>query len=71
MAKPSPKIGAIAPRGIGIELRHAIEFDHGEDLITRLVPATEIPGMIAKGRFGHSLVIVALAYYDLRRRGVR
>jgi len=52
------------------ELRHAIELDHGEDLITRLVPATEIPGMIANGRFGHSLVIVALTYYDLRRRGV-
>jgi len=53
------------------ELRHTIELDHGEDLITRVVPATDIPGMIANGRFGHSLVIVALTYYDLRRRGVR
>jgi 8-oxo-dGTP pyrophosphatase MutT (NUDIX family) len=53
------------------ELRHPTELDHGEDLITRLVPATEIPGMIASESFSHSLVIVALAYYDLRRRGIR
>jgi 8-oxo-dGTP pyrophosphatase MutT (NUDIX family) len=53
------------------ELRHEITLDHGEDLITRLVPAAKIPSLIANGRFGHSLVIVALAYYDLRRRGIR
>ena len=49
-------------------LKHPTEFDHGEDLITRLVPAKEIPALIAAGRIGHSLVVVALSYYDHWRR---
>lgn len=50
-------------------LQHAIELDHGEDLVTRLVPAAEIPDLVSRGRFGHSLVVVALYYYHLLRRG--
>jgi 8-oxo-dGTP pyrophosphatase MutT (NUDIX family) len=47
---------------------HPVNLDVGEDLVTRLVPAREIPRLLAEGRFGHSLVIVALCYYDLLRR---
>lgn len=50
------------------ELKHPAEFDQGEDLLTRLVPAKEIPALIAAGKIGHSLVVVALSYYELWRR---
>lgn len=52
------------------ELKHPTEFDHGEDLITRLVPAVEIPGLITAGKIRHSLVVVALSYYLLRRQSI-
>jgi len=52
-------------------LRHAVEFDHGEDLVTRLVPADEVPRLVAEGRFRHALVAVALFYFDLWRRGLK
>lgn len=50
---------------------HPIELDHGEDLATKLVPIADIPDLIAAGKIGHSLVVVALTYFDLwqRRRG--
>jgi ADP-ribose pyrophosphatase len=47
---------------------HPVEFDHGEDLITRLVPVTEIPRLVAEGRISHSLVVVALYHFDLWQR---
>jgi ADP-ribose pyrophosphatase len=50
-------------------LRHALQLDHGEDLATRLVPVTDIPQLVADGRIQHSLVVVALYYFDLWRRG--
>jgi len=50
-------------------LRHAVEFDSGEDLITRLVPVAEIPEQIVAGKIRHPLVVVALYYFDLWRRG--
>src|SRR5512140_3175923 len=37
-----------------------VQLDHGEDLITRLVPVAEIPGLVAEGRIQHSLVVVGL-----------
>jgi len=49
---------------------HPPQFDHGEDLITRLVPVTEIPHLVASGKIQHSLVVVALYYFDLWQRGV-
>jgi 8-oxo-dGTP pyrophosphatase MutT (NUDIX family) len=51
-------------------LQHAPELDHGEDLVTRLVPADEVPALVAAGKIRHSLVVVALYYFDLWRRGV-
>ena len=48
---------------------HPVTFDHGEDLITRLVPVRELPNLVASGQIRHSLVVVALYYFDLWRRG--
>ena len=48
---------------------HPVEFDHGEDLMTRLVPAAEIPELIRARKIRHSLVLVALYYFDLWQRG--
>ena len=48
--------------------RHPVEFDHGEDLITQLVPVRDIPRLIGEGKIQHSLVVVALYYFELSRR---
>lgn len=46
---------------------HSVEFDHGEDLITKLVPVADIPRLIGSGKIAHSLVAVALYHYELMR----
>src|SRR5439155_810337 len=51
-------------------LKHPVEFDHAEDLMTRLVPIADIPELITTGKIGHSLVVVALYHFDLWRRGI-
>jgi 8-oxo-dGTP pyrophosphatase MutT (NUDIX family) len=51
--------------------RHSVEFDHGEDLTTRLVPVADIPRLIADGRIRHAIVIVALYHFELWRRGLK
>jgi len=51
------------------ECRHPLQFDHGEDLITQLVPVTDIPHLVATGEIQHSLVVVALYYFELWQRG--
>jgi len=48
---------------------HPVEFDHGEDLRTRLVPIEDIPGLVLAGAIRHALVVVALYYFDLWQRG--
>ncbi len=45
--------------------RHPVEFDHGEDLSTRLVPLEEIPNLVSGGVVRHSLVAIALCQFDL------
>lgn len=45
-----------------------VQFDPGEDLVTRLVPLADVPGLIAAGRIRHSLVVVAWYHYELTRR---
>jgi len=50
---------------------HPVEFDSGEDLLTRLVAADDATRLVADGRIGHSLVVVALYYFDLWRRGLK
>lgn len=47
-----------------------IEFDAGEDIATRLVPAADLPGMMGEGRFRHSLVAVAIYHFELYERGL-
>jgi ADP-ribose pyrophosphatase len=47
---------------------HEVQFDHGEDLITRLVPWAEVPGLIAEGKIKHSLVIAGIYHFDLLGR---
>ncbi|MGN6555181.1 MAG: NUDIX hydrolase [Verrucomicrobiota bacterium] len=50
---------------------HPVEFDSGEDLITRLVPIAEIPHLVASGKILHPLVVVGLSFFDLWQRGVK
>ena len=52
-------------------LKHDVDWDHGEDLATRLVPAANITKLIAGEKIGHSLVVVALCHFDLWRRGFK
>jgi ADP-ribose pyrophosphatase len=52
-------------------LQHGVEFDSGEDLITRLVPVAEIPKLVAGEKIGHSLVVVALYHFGLWQRGIK
>ena len=52
-------------------LVHGVDFDHAEDLETRLMPVTEIPKLVADERIGHSLVVVALYHFDLWQRGIK
>ncbi|HWD19210.1 MAG TPA: NUDIX hydrolase [Verrucomicrobiae bacterium] len=46
-----------------------VDFDATEDLLTRLVPATEAGALVRAGKIRHSLVTAALFHYDLLRRG--
>jgi ADP-ribose pyrophosphatase len=48
--------------------RHPLEWDHGEDLVTCLVPVDDIPGLIQSGRIRHSIIIAALYQFELWRR---
>jgi len=50
---------------------HPLQFDHGEDLATRLVPIPDLPHLVAAGKIKHSLVVVALYYFDLWQRGAK
>ena len=54
--------------------KHPVELDHGEDVLTRLAPVSEIPNLVASGKIKHSLVVAALYYFELwhsvRRRGL-
>lgn len=50
---------------------HPVEWDHGEDMVTRLVPIAEIPQLILAGKIAHSMVVVALYHFDLLQRGIK
>ncbi len=51
------------------ELKHPVEWDHGEDLLTKLVPLAEIPQLVASAKIRHSLVVAALYHFELWQRG--
>ena len=46
-------------------LRHSVNFDSGEDLVTRLVPIADVGELVATGKIRHPLVVVALYHFDL------
>jgi 8-oxo-dGTP pyrophosphatase MutT (NUDIX family) len=48
--------------------KHPLKFDASEDLITRLVPISEIPNLVADGKIQHSLGVVALYHFELWRK---
>ena len=52
-------------------LVHPVEFDSGEDIITRLVPVADLPRLVAEKKIGHSLVTVALYHFELWQRGLK
>ena len=52
-------------------LKHPTQFDGGEDIITRLVPAAAIPGLVAGKKIRHALVLCALYHFDLLQRGIK
>jgi len=47
---------------------HPVEFDHGEDLRTRLVSVADFPGLVAAGTVRHALVLAGLYFFDLWQR---
>ena len=47
---------------------HPVQWDHGEDLATRLVPIEEIPRLVARGEIRHSLVVAGLYFHHLSRQ---
>lgn len=49
--------------------KHPVEWDHAEDIITRLVPLNEIPKLVASGQIRHALVVVALYHFELWQGG--
>lgn len=48
-------------------LKHDVEFDHGEDIVTRLVPVSQIPELVRGGKIRHPHVVAALFHYWLQR----
>ena len=52
-------------------LQHKVDWDHAEDLMTKLVPVAELPKLVAEEKIGHSLVVVALYHFDLWNRGIK
>ncbi|MGP8200581.1 MAG: NUDIX hydrolase [Limisphaerales bacterium] len=47
----------------------ATQFDQSEDLSTKLVPMDEVSGLVASGKIRHGVVIAALFYFELWRKG--
>jgi 8-oxo-dGTP pyrophosphatase MutT (NUDIX family) len=52
-------------------LSHAVQFDSGEDLLTKLIPIDSLPKLVAEGKIKHPLVVVALYHFELWRRGLK
>jgi len=71
--RPNPAIQSNTCHVVLIEdcrLQHPVEFDHGEDIATRLLPVDETVHLAATGKIQHSLVVVGLFYFDQWRRGL-
>ncbi len=44
---------------------HPVQFDHTEEVVTRLVPLPEVRGLVASGKIKHCLVVAALYHFEL------
>jgi len=44
---------------------HPMQWDHAEDIATRLVPLADIPALVSTGKIRHSLVVAALYQFEL------
>lgn len=65
---PNPAIMSNYCRTVLIEeceLKHATEFDSGEDIQTKLIPLSEMDHLVKTGAIQHSLVAVAFYHYKL------
>ena len=51
--------------------KHPVQWDSGEDIVTRLVPVADVPQLVAAGTIRHSLVVVALYHFELWQRGLK
>ena len=72
--RPNPAIMSNHCHTVLIEnctLKHPVAFDHGEDIVTRLIGADEAVRLAATGEIKHSLVIVGIFLYDQWQRGAR
>ena len=49
--------------------KHELKWDEGEDILTRLVPIADIPGLIGAGKIRHSIIVAALQLFALERGG--
>lgn len=50
--------------------KHELEWDSGEDIRIRLVPISQVRTLVAEGKIRHSIIVTALYYYDLWKRGL-
>jgi 8-oxo-dGTP pyrophosphatase MutT (NUDIX family) len=48
-----------------------LDFDAGEDIATRLIPADQVAPLAFEGKIRHSLVIAALFYFEQWRKNQR
>ena len=68
---PNPAIMSNYCRTVLIEdceLKHATEFDSGEDIQTKLVPLRDMDKLVKTGVIQHSLVVVAFYHYKLLKQ---
>lgn len=52
-------------------LTHPVQFDQGEDILTRLMPVDTIPELVASGRIRHCIVVAALYRFELWQCGLK
>ena len=48
-------------------LTNEVQFDAGEDLVTVLVKADDLPQMVKEGKIRHSIVLAALQFFALEK----
>ena len=47
--------------------KHELKWDEGEDILVRLVPVADVPGLIGAGKIRHSIIVAALQLFALER----